>query len=53
VFKGSGWYINDSRDSKKSSSAPTADTGDKATEPSTTAPKETSEKKAAAAVGEA
>ncbi len=59
VFKGSGWYVNDSRENKKSTSTPKGDTGDKSTDTgdkskdtSASAPKESSEKKTAAAVGE-
>jgi putative FmdB family regulatory protein len=52
VFKGSGWYINDSRNSKNSASAPKADSSDKTADSSSTTPKESSEKKAAATVGE-
>jgi len=52
VFKGSGWYINDSRDSKKSTSAPKTESGEKAAEPGAPASKEPTEKKAAAAVAE-
>ncbi len=29
VFKGSGWYVTDSRDAKKSTSAPKSDTTEK------------------------
>ena len=52
VFKGSGWYVNDSRSSKNSTSAPKADSGDKTADSNGSAPKESSEKKAAATVGE-
>jgi putative FmdB family regulatory protein len=52
VFKGSGWYVNDSRDSKKSTTAPKAESTEKSSETATPAPKESSEKKATATVGE-
>ena len=56
VFKGSGWYVNDSREAKKSTSASSDGSGEKksdekkADEPKPAA-KESSEKKPAA-VGE-
>ena len=52
VFKGSGWYVNDSRNSKNSTTTPKSDSGDKAADSGGSAPKESGEKKAAATVGE-
>ena len=52
VFKGSGWYVNDSRDAKKSASAPSSDASEKKSDDSKLAPKETESKKPAAAATE-
>ena len=56
VFKGSGWYVNDSRDSKKSTAASSDGAGEKKTDDSKSdekkpVAKESSDKKPAA-VGE-
>jgi putative FmdB family regulatory protein len=53
VFKGSGWYVNDSRDAKKSVSTPSSDSSEKKSDDSTPAPaKETEAKKPAAVAKE-
>lgn len=56
VFKGSGWYVNDSRNAKNPATTSKSDSGEKPAEKSTeapaAAPKESSEKKAAASIGE-
>jgi putative FmdB family regulatory protein len=52
VFKGSGWYVTDSRENKTSTSAPKTESGDKAADSSASPPKESSDKKAPATVGE-
>jgi predicted nucleic acid-binding Zn ribbon protein len=52
VFKGSGWYVNDSRNAKNSTSTSKSESADKPADTTTAAPKESSEKKAAATVGE-
>lgn len=52
VFKGSGWYVNDSRNAKNPTSTAKSESGEKSTESGGSAPKEPTEKKAAAAVGE-
>jgi putative FmdB family regulatory protein len=53
VFKGSGWYVNDSRETKKSASTSSNshESGEKKSDDSKPAPKESTEKKPAA-VGE-
>lgn len=52
VFKGSGWYVNDSRDAKKSTSTTAADSSEKTSDNNKPAAKDSSEKKPAAAVKE-
>lgn len=52
VFKGSGWYVNDSRDAKKSTATSATDGLEKKSDDSKPAPKESSDKKPAAAVKE-
>lgn len=52
VFKGSGWYVNDSRESKKPASTSKSESSDKASDSPAPAAKESSEKKTPAAVGE-
>ncbi len=52
VFKGSGWYINDSRNAKSSTSSAKPDTSEKSGESDTSVSKQPTEKKAAAAVSE-
>jgi putative FmdB family regulatory protein len=52
VFKGSGWYVNDSRNAKNPTSTAKSESPDKPADSSAAAPKESSEKKAAATVGE-
>ena len=58
VFKGSGWYVNDARDAKKSTAVPASETSEKKSDDSKPAAKEpreskdTPEKKPAAAVKE-
>lgn len=53
VFKGSGWYVTDSRDSKKSTiGSSTESTDKKKTEDAKPATTESAEKKPAAAVSE-
>lgn len=56
VFKGSGWYVNDSRNAKNSTSASKSDTAeksaDKPADSPAAAPKEVAEKKPAAKVSE-
>ncbi len=52
VFKGSGWYVNDSRDAKKSTSTPSTESSEKKSDDVPAKPKESSDKKPAAAVKE-
>ena len=55
-LKGSGWYVNDSRNAKNSTSTAKSDTSeksaDKASDTPAAAPKETTEKKSTAKVGD-
>lgn len=53
VFKGSGWYVNDSRSGKSSTATAKSDASDKPADSTSAPAKETTEKKAAATVGEA
>lgn len=52
VFKGSGWYVNDSRESKKPSTTNSSDTSEKKSSESKTTSKPASDKQPAAAVSE-
>ena len=52
VFKGSGWYVTDSRDSKKATTAPSSDTAEKKNGTDKPAAKEPAEKTPAAATKE-
>jgi putative FmdB family regulatory protein len=52
VFKGSGWYVNDSRDAKKSTSTPATDSSEKKSDDGAAKAKESADKKPAAAVKE-
>ena len=55
VFKGSGWYVNDSRDTKKSAPSSKSEPSEKASDTPSTTPVESkpaTEKKTTAAVGE-
>jgi putative FmdB family regulatory protein len=52
VFKGSGWYVNDSRDAKKSTSTTATDSSEKKSDDGAAKAKESADKKPAAAVKE-
>ena len=52
VFKGSGWYVNDSRDAKKSTTPKPAESSDKGASESKPATSDTGEKKTAVATKE-
>jgi putative FmdB family regulatory protein len=52
VFKGSGWYVNDSREAKKATSASAGDSSEKKPDESKTAATKDSSEKKPAAVGE-